>query len=79
LRDSRGGTSANFLHTAARQNKSGGLSREKRDCADNPLDRLRIKLRKPLYPDYLSGRAGTGRDMLMDVNKRSRTRGRRCV
>ncbi|PMW46001.1 hypothetical protein C1X41_32650, partial [Pseudomonas sp. GW460-11-11-14-LB11] len=75
----RGGISANFLHPTARRNKSGRLSREKRDCADNSLDRLRIKMRKPLSSDHLSGQTGTGRDMLMDVNKRARTCGRHCV
>jgi len=79
MRDTRGGISADFLHNRARQNKSGGLSREKRDCADNPFDRLRIKMRKPLSPDHLSGWTGTGGDMLMDVNKCSRTRGWHCV
>ncbi|MDA9525753.1 hypothetical protein XI06_36900 [Bradyrhizobium sp. CCBAU 11434] len=69
MRDTRGGTSANFLHTTARQNKSSRLSRWKRDCADNSLDRLRIKMRKPLSSEHLSGQTGTGPDMLMDVNK----------
>ncbi|PSO20366.1 hypothetical protein C7G42_01170 [Bradyrhizobium sp. MOS003] len=69
--DTGGGTSANFLHTTARQNNSAASRYRKWDWADKPLDRLRIKLRKPLSPDYLSGSTGTIRDMLMDVNKRA--------
>ena len=68
--DTRGGITANFLHTAARQNKSGALSRQKRDCADNPLDKLPTETRKPLKPDDLSEAAKAIRDMLIDVNNR---------
>jgi len=69
--DTRGGTTANFLHTAARQNKSGALSRQKRDCADNPLDKLPTETRKPLKLADLSQIAAAPRDMLRDVNKRA--------
>ncbi|QAU36433.1 hypothetical protein XH86_01060 [Bradyrhizobium guangdongense] len=79
MRDTTGGISADFLHIAARQNKSGTVSREKRDCADNPLDKLPTKRRKPLKPGGLSERAWSARNMLTDVNKRVRTRGWRCV
>ncbi|WP_245453700.1 hypothetical protein [Bradyrhizobium sp. AC87j1] len=71
LRDTRGGTSANFLHTAARQDKSGALAPGKRDCADNPLDKLPTERRKPLKLADLSEVARAIRDMLMDVNKRA--------
>ncbi len=71
LRDTRGGTSANFLHTTARQNNFDARAKQKRDCADNPLDKLPTAARKPLRPDDLSGQAGPSRDMLMDVNKRA--------
>lgn len=71
MRDTRGGTSANFLHTGAHQNKSGALSRRKRDCADNRLDKLPIETRKPLKLTDLSEAVGARRDMLMDVNKRA--------
>ncbi|QOZ65193.1 hypothetical protein WN72_01060 [Bradyrhizobium arachidis] len=79
MRDTRGGTSANFLHTAAHQNKSGALAAGKRDCADNSLDKLPTEACKPLKLGDLSEVAGACRDMLMDVNKRARTGGRRCV
>ncbi|QHP74091.1 hypothetical protein EI171_05870 [Bradyrhizobium sp. LCT2] len=79
MRDTRGGTSANFLHTTARENKSGGPPRGKRDCADNPLDRLSTGARKPLSPDGLSDPPRPTRDMLMDVNKHSGSGGRNCV
>src|SRR6476646_2796509 len=79
LRDTRGGTSANFLHSTARRNNSGSLPSGKWDCADKSLDRLRIKSRKPLSPGDLSGQVGTALDMLMDVNKRSPSGGRYCV
>ncbi|MET4423181.1 hypothetical protein ABIB87_003988 [Bradyrhizobium sp. JR18.2] len=69
LRDTRGGTSANFLHTTAHRNKSGDPLRGKRDCADNPLDKLPTETRKPLKLADLSKAAGSIRDMLMDVNK----------
>jgi len=77
--DTRDGTSANFLHTAAPQNKSGASAGGKRDCPDNPFDKLKTGARKPLSPDDLSERTGPARDMLTDVNKRARTRGRNCV
>ncbi|MGX1318266.1 hypothetical protein AB7M17_001719 [Bradyrhizobium sp. USDA 377] len=77
--DTRDGTSANFLHTAARQNKSGVLPNEKRDCADKPLDKLPTGARKPLKADDLSEQAGPAQKMLMDVNKRARSGGRNCV
>jgi hypothetical protein len=54
MRDTKGGTTADFLHTAARQNKSGALSRQKWDCADNPLDKLPTETRKPLKLGDLS-------------------------
>jgi hypothetical protein len=69
--DTRGGTTADFLHTAARQGKSGTLPRWKRDIADNPLDKLPIETRKPLKPTALSEVARAIRDMWMDVNKRA--------
>lgn len=69
--DTRGGTSADFLHTGAHQNKSGALPRGKWDCADNRLDKLPIKTCKPLKPTALSQPAWARRDMLMDVNKRA--------
>jgi hypothetical protein len=69
--DTGGGTSADFLHSAARQNKSGPLWRRKRDCADNPLDKLTKEMRKPLKPADLSAAAGAIRDMWIDVNKRA--------
>lgn len=69
--DTRDGTSANFLHTGARQNKSGGSSSGKRDCADNPLDKLPTSGRKPLSPDGLSEQAELAQDMLRNVNKRA--------
>jgi hypothetical protein len=69
--DTRGGTSANFLHTTARQNKSSASPKGKRDCADNPLDKLPTETRKPLKLADLSKAAGSIRDMLMDVNKRT--------
>jgi hypothetical protein len=71
LRDTRGGISADFLHNTARRNKSGGPSREKRDCADNPLDKLPTETRKPLKLADLSQAPKALRDMLMDVNKRA--------
>src|SRR6185503_9113501 len=46
--DAWGGISADFLHTTGHQNKSGALSRGKRDCADNPFDKLPTERRKPL-------------------------------
>jgi hypothetical protein len=69
--DSRVGISANFLHTPARRNKSGALPRRKRDCADNPLDKLPTETRKPLKLADLSHVVRTIEDMLMDVNKRA--------
>jgi hypothetical protein len=71
LRDTRGGTTANFVHTAARQDKFDARARRKRDCADNPLDKLPTETRKPLKLADLSEAAGSIRDMLMDVNKRT--------
>jgi hypothetical protein len=71
MRDTRGGTTADFLHTAAGQNKSAALVRWKRDCADKPLDKLPTETRKPLKLADLSVAAGAIRDMLMDVNKRA--------
>jgi hypothetical protein len=71
MRDTRGGTSADFLHTAAGQNKFGGLPDGKRDYADNPFDKLPIKARKPLRPADLSETAGAVRDMWTGVNKRA--------
>jgi hypothetical protein len=69
--DTRGGTTANFLHTAPRQNKSGASPGRNRDCADNSLDKLPTETRKPLKPDHLSEAAEALRDMLTDVNKRT--------
>jgi len=69
--DTEGGTSADFLHTAAHQDKSGASPGEKRDCADNPLDKLPTETRKSLKPGDLSKVARALRDMLMDVNKRA--------
>ncbi|MCP3404305.1 hypothetical protein [Bradyrhizobium sp. CCGB01] len=69
--DTRGGTSADFLHTAARQNKSGRPPGGKRDCADNRLDKLPTETRKPLKLADLSEMARSVGDMLMDVNKRA--------
>jgi hypothetical protein len=68
--DTTVGISADFLHTTARPNKFGGPPSEKWDCADKPLDRLRMERRKPLSREGLSGLSGTAPDMLMDVNKR---------
>ncbi|MGY4628488.1 hypothetical protein ACVWY3_006244 [Bradyrhizobium sp. USDA 4486] len=79
MRDTGGGTSANFLHTAAGQNKSGAQAARKRDCADNPLDKLPTETCKPLKLADLSKVTRARRDMLMDVNKRARTGGRYCV
>ncbi|MDA9430389.1 hypothetical protein XH88_01020 [Bradyrhizobium sp. CCBAU 51627] len=79
MRDITGGISADFLHTTARQNKSGAIPGGKRDCADNPLDKLPTERRKPLKRGGLSEQAQAVRDMLMDVNKRARTRGWNCV
>jgi hypothetical protein len=73
MRDGWGGISADFLHTTAPQNKSDALRAWKRDYADNPLDKLPTKRRKPLKPPGLSGMAWARRDMLMDVNKHART------
>jgi hypothetical protein len=70
MRDTGGGTSANFLHTTARENKFGAPSKGKWDCADNPLDKLPTETRKPLKLTALSRAARVIRDMLMDVNKR---------
>jgi hypothetical protein len=47
------------------------MLRGKRDCADNPLDKLPTETRKPLKLADLSKAAGSIRDMLMDVNKRT--------
>ncbi len=69
--DTRGGTSANFLHTAARLNKFAGLPGWKRDCADNPLDKLPTERRKLLKLVDLSQGARSAGDMLMGVNKRA--------
>ncbi|MEY9180681.1 hypothetical protein ABIG06_002535 [Bradyrhizobium sp. USDA 326] len=69
--DTRGGTTANFLHTAARQDNSAALRWGERDCADNPLDKLPTDKRKPLSPGGLSERLAVAQDMLMDVNKRA--------
>ncbi|GLR96298.1 hypothetical protein ACVIU7_001897 [Bradyrhizobium liaoningense] len=69
--DTRGGTTANFLHTSAGQDKSGALRRGERDCADKPLDKLPTGKRKLLSPGRLSGRLEVAQDMLMDVNKRA--------
>ncbi|CUT09127.1 hypothetical protein BF49_0207 [Bradyrhizobium sp.] len=52
--DTGGGTSANFLHTTALENKFGGLPKGKRDCADNPLDKLPTETRKSLKLTGLS-------------------------
>jgi hypothetical protein len=71
LRDTRGGTSANFLHTTACLNKFDTRKMQKLDCADNPLDKLPTKTRKPLKLADLSGTACASREMLMDVNKRA--------
>lgn len=71
MRDTRGGTSANFVHTGAHQNKSGALPRGKRNCADNRLDKLPIETCKPLKLTDLSELARARRDMLKDVNKRA--------
>ncbi|PDT89351.1 hypothetical protein CO669_14535 [Bradyrhizobium sp. Y36] len=79
MRDTGGGTSANFLHTAARQNKSSSLPRWKRDCVDNPLDKLLINTRKPLGPADLSEIVAPVLDMWKDVNKRARTRAWNCM
>jgi hypothetical protein len=68
--DTKGGTTAKFLHTGAQKNKSDARTIGKRDCADKPLDKLPTGQRKPLMMDGLSGPAGPARDMLMDVNKR---------
>jgi hypothetical protein len=69
--DTRGGITGNFLHTTARQNKFDALPKGKRDCADNPLDKLPIETRKPLKLTDLSKAARVVRYMLMDVNKRA--------
>ncbi|MCK1650713.1 hypothetical protein IVA88_04580 [Bradyrhizobium sp. 149] len=68
--DSGGGTTGNFLHTTARENKFDTLPKGKRDCVDNSLDKLRTETRKPLKLTDLSKAARAIRDMLMDVNKR---------
>jgi len=79
MRDVWGGISADFLHIAARQDKFSTRRRGKRDCADNPFDKLPTESRKPLMPGDLSGAMPALQDMLMDVNKRARMRGRHCV
>jgi hypothetical protein len=71
MRDTRGGTSADFLHTTACLNKFDTRKMQKLDCADNPLDKLPTETRKPLKLADLSGTAWACRDMLMDVNKRA--------
>jgi hypothetical protein len=79
MRDTAGGTTANFLHTTAHRDKSGSGTKGKRDCADKALDRLSIETRKPLNPGDLSGQAASLRNMLMDVNKRAKNRGQHCM
>ncbi|WP_128928791.1 hypothetical protein [Bradyrhizobium guangxiense] len=69
--DTRGGTSANFLHTAARQNKFVAPAGRELDYADNPFDKLPIERRKPLKLADLSQSARAIRDMLIGVNKRA--------
>ncbi|MFL6807452.1 MAG: hypothetical protein ACJ8FD_00425 [Bradyrhizobium canariense] len=69
--DTGGGTSANFLHTTAPENNFDALPKGKRDCVDNPLDKLPTETRKPLKLTDLSKAARAIRDMLMDVNKRA--------
>jgi len=69
--DTGGGTSANFLHTTAPLNKFAGLPGRKRDCADNPLDKLPMESRKPLKLADLSQGARSVGDMLTGVNKRA--------
>jgi hypothetical protein len=69
--DTRGGTSADFLHTTAGQDNSDAWRRAKRDCADNSLDKLPTETRKPLKLPGLSEAATALGDMLMDVNKRA--------
>jgi hypothetical protein len=69
--DTSGGISADFVHTTAHQDKSEGLPRGKRDCADNPLDKPPTETRKPLKLANLSKAARAARDMWMDVNKRA--------
>lgn len=69
--DTRGGITANFLHTTAHQNKFDALPKGKRDCVDNPLDKLPTETRKPLKLTDLSKAARPVRYMLMDVNKRA--------
>jgi hypothetical protein len=69
--DTGGGTSANFLHTTAPENNFDALPKGKRDCADNPLDKLPTETRKPLKLVDLSKAARAIRDMLMNVNKRA--------
>ncbi|TPQ42173.1 hypothetical protein C2U70_01895 [Bradyrhizobium guangdongense] len=73
LCDTRGGTTANFLHTTAPRDKSAGLPRGKRDCVDRSLDKLSMVLRKALSAVGLSGWGEPAWDMLMDVKKRRRT------
>jgi hypothetical protein len=69
--DKRGGITANFLHTTAPENKFDALPKGKRDCADNPFDKLPTETRKPLRLVDLSKAARAIRDMLIDVNKRA--------
>lgn len=77
--DSRGGITANFLHTTAPENKFDALPKGKRDWADNPLDKLPTETRKPLkLVDLSKATRGIGY-MLMDVNKRVATGGLNCV
>ncbi|UPJ46161.1 hypothetical protein IVB40_35445 [Bradyrhizobium sp. 40] len=68
--DTGGGTSANFLHTTAPENNFDAPPKGKRDCVDNPLDKLPTETRKPLKLTDLSKAAKAIRDMLMNVNKR---------
>lgn len=77
--DTRGGTSANFLHTAAPKNKFAVPPSRELDYADNPFDKLPMERRKPLRLADLSQSARAIRDMLTGVNKRVRTRGWNCV
>lgn len=79
LRDTGGGTTANFVHTTAPLNKFDAPEMQTRDSADNPLDKLPTDTRKPLKLGDFPEVAKAARDMLMDVNKRPGTCGRNLV
>jgi hypothetical protein len=73
--DTGGGTTADFLHTAAPENNFDALLKGKRDCVDNPLDKLPTETRKPLKLTALSKAAGAVRGYV-DGCEQARVNGR---